>query len=172
MATGLIGLYVDPMKHFCLILILAGMPAYMTSCASSSKKPSATLAELSSRGVNSSTLKRIQSGRVLGFDDILNLVQLHISEKAIVAYLQSTHAPYRFTTSQLEQLSGAGAGSNLVNYLGKSIGYYEATKRNQVGGSKWDNHPYFNDPAYWGPAPFDYGFPGDWYEPGYIDVRR
>ena len=160
------------MKRFFLILMIVGLPACMTSCASSSKKPAATLAALSSQGVNASTLKRIQNGRVLGFDDILNLVQRHISEKAIVAYLQSTHAPYRFTTSQLDQLSQAGAGSNLVNYLGKSIGYYEATKRNQLGGSKWDNHPYFNDPAYWGPAPFDYGFPGEWYEPGFIGVRR
>lgn len=152
--------------------MIAGLPACMTSCANSSKKPAATLVALSSQGVNASTLKKIQNGRVLGFEDILNLVQRHISEKAIVAYLQSTHAPYRFTTSQLDQLSQAGAGSHLVNYLGKSIGYYEATKRNQLGGSKWDNHPYFNDPAYWGPAPFDYGFPGEWYEPRFIGVRR
>jgi len=80
--------------------------------------------------------------------------------------LKSTHAPYRFTTKELEQLSDAGAGSTLVNYLGQSFGYYEATKRAQTGGAgKWDSHPYFTDPGYWGQAPFGYEFPGDWGDP-------
>jgi hypothetical protein len=113
-------------------------------------------------------VKRIQHGRVLDFDDILALVKVNVSDKAVVAYLKSTHAPYRFTTAQLEQLSDAGCGSTLVNYLGQSIGYYEATKRNQLGGPKWENNPYFNDPLFWGAPPFDYGFPGEWGYPGFL----
>jgi hypothetical protein len=99
---------------------------------------------------------------VLDFDDIMSLAKAGVSDKAIVAYLKSTKAPYKFNTAQLEQLSNAGVGSTLVNYLGQSVGYYEASKRNQLGGSKWDSHPYFNDPFFWGNAPFDYGFPGEW----------
>ena len=150
------------MKRLALLCSLLALPLALNSCATAGSKPSASLAVLAQQGVPSATLSRIKAGRVLSFSDILTLVQRHISDKAIVAYLKSTHAPYRFTTAQLEQLSSAGAGSTLVNYLGASIGYYEATKANQVGTSKWDNHPYFNDPAYWGAAPFDYGFPMEW----------
>ncbi|MFM8983340.1 MAG: hypothetical protein ACKOLA_10620, partial [Spartobacteria bacterium] len=131
-------------------LLLALLPLLLlASCATSpfqANPPASALSQILQRGVPTTTVKRIQHGRVLDFDDILALVKANVSDKGVVAYLKSTHAPYRFTTAQLEQLSDAGAGSTLVNYLGQSIGYYEATKRNQLGGSKWDNDPYFNNP--------------------------
>lgn len=150
------------MKRLFLLCSLLALPVALDSCANAGSKPKASLVVLAQQGIPAPTLSRIKAGRVLGFSDILILVNHHISDKAIVSYLKSTHAPYRFTTAQLEQLSSAGAGSSLVNYLGSSIGFYEATKAKQVGGNKWDNHPYFNDPAYWGEAPFDYGFPMEW----------
>lgn len=128
------------------------------------------LKQIAAKGVNPSTYARIENGRVLGYTDILNLVKADVPEAAIVSYLKSTKAPYRLTTAQLEQLTDAGAGSDLVNYLGKSVGYYEATKRAQTGGSQWDQHPYFNDPAYLGEAPFPYAFPAEWNDPAAVGL--
>lgn len=158
------------MKFLTTLFALPILALSLTSCASP-ERPSASptiLAQMGQRGVPSGTIKRISAGRVLDFDDILSLVKANVSEKGIVAYLKSTHAPYKFSTSQLQQLSDAGAGSTLVNYLGQSVGYYEATKATQLGGSKWDNDPYFNDPLYWGLAPFPYAFPGEWIDPGFV----
>jgi hypothetical protein len=142
----------------------------MSSCATSQKAlaSSGIEAQMAQHGVPASTRKRVQSGRVLDFDDIMSLTKAEVSDKAIVAYLKSTKAPYKLTMAQLEQLTNAGAGSTLINYLGQSIGYYEASKRNQVGGRKWDRHPYFNNPFFWGAPPFDYAFPGEWADPGMV----
>jgi hypothetical protein len=158
------------MKNILALTLLAATTLHLTSCATrfDAQAPSQTLAALTQKGVPATTVSRIQAGRILDFDDILALFKAGVSDKAVVTYLKSTRAPYQFTTTQLEQLSDAGAGSTLVNYLGQSIGYYEATKRNQLGGSKWDNNPYFTDPFFWGPAPFDYAFPGEWADPGFV----
>lgn len=152
------------MKFTPLLLITA---LFLTACATS--KPVA-LEKIAATGVAPSTYAKIESGRVLQFPDILNLVKADVPEEAVVSYLKSTKAPYRLTTAELEQLSDAGAGSDLVNYLGKSVGYYEATKRAQTGGSNWDNHPYFNDPAYLGDAPFPYAFPDAWNDPAAVGL--
>ena len=53
-------------------------------------------------------------------------------------------------------------------WLADGFHRYLATKRNQLGGSKWENNPYFNDPLFWGAPPFDYGFPGEWGYPGFL----
>lgn len=143
---------------------------FLASCASAPDPSPRVLQRLSAAGVESRTCSKIQSGRVLSYGDILGLVQHKVSDAVIVSYLKSTHAPYRFTDSQLGKLGQAGAGSQLINYLGQSVGYYEATKRSQTGGTDWDKHPYFNDPGYWGPAPFPYAFPGEWADPGFIGM--
>lgn len=158
------------MKLLTALLALPLVLLSFSSCATIDRAAAspAILAQMGQRGVPSGTIKRISAGRVLDFDDILSLVQANVSDKGIVAYLKSTHAPYKFTTAQLQQLSDAGAGSDLVNYLGKSVGYYEATKASQLGGSKWDNNPYFNDPLFWGVAPFPYAFPGEWMDPAFV----
>jgi len=160
------------MRFIPVILFSIALPFVMSSCATSQHAlaPSGIAAQMAQHGVPASTQKRVQAGRVLDFDDIMCLAKAGVSDKAIVAYLKSTKAPYRFTTAQLEQLTNAGAGSTLVNYLGQSIGYYEVSKRNQLGGNKWDSHPYFSDPFFWGAAPFDYGFPGEWSDPGLYRV--
>jgi hypothetical protein len=157
------------MKFIPVTLSIIALPFFLNSCATSPQAlaPEGIASQMAKQGIPASTQKRVQAGRVLDFDDIMILAKAGVSDNAIVAYLKSTKAPYKFTINQLEQLTDAGAGSTLVNYLGQSVGYYEASKRNQVGGSKWDSHPYFNDPFFWGAAPFDYGFPGEWSDPGF-----
>ena len=150
--------------------VLAVASLILASCASGPEPTPIVLQHLAASKVDSRTYAKIQAGRVLSYGDILSLVGDKIPDDAIVSYLKSTHAPYRFSNAQMERLSDAGAGPSLVNYLGKSVGYYEAAKRNQTGGEKWDKHPYFNDPYYWGPAPFDYGFPDEWCDPGMAGV--
>jgi len=143
---------------------------FVASCATTPAPSPLAIQKLAASGVAPSTQKRIQAGRVLGFDDIKGLCKAGVPDSAIVSYLKSTHAPYKFSDAQLGQLSDAGAGSLLVNYLGKSVGYFEATQRSQTGGSKWQNHPYFNDPDYWGAAPFPYAFPDEWEDPALVGM--
>lgn len=115
------------MKFIPVILLSIALSVFMSSCATSPQTlaPAGIAAQMAQRGVPASTQKRIQAGRVLDFDDIMSLAKAGVSDKAIVAYLKSTKAPYKLTTAQLEQLTNAGAGSTLVNYLGQSVGYYE-----------------------------------------------
>lgn len=150
--------------------VLSALCLLLASCATAPEPTPIALQRLAAAGVDSRTYAKIHAGRVLSYSDIQGLVQDKIPDTAIVSYLKSTHAPYRLTTSQLEALSDAGAGPNLVNYLGKSAGFYEATKRAQTGGEKWDQHPYFNDPYYWGGAPFPYAFPGEWSDPSMLGM--
>lgn len=143
---------------------------FLTACASGPAPTPLVLQRLATAGVDSRTYAKIHNGRVLSYSDICGLVKDRIPDAAIVSYLKSTHAPYKLSNSQLEKLSDMGAGAELVNYLGKSVGYYEATKRSQTGGSKWDTHPYFNDPYFMGAAPFPYEFPGEWYDPATLGM--
>ncbi|MFZ4774446.1 MAG: hypothetical protein ACOYM3_03740 [Terrimicrobiaceae bacterium] len=155
------------MKSLPALLILC---LFLASCATAPAPTPLVLQRLAVAGVDSRTYAKIHAGRVLSYSDIEGLVQDKIPDAAIVSYLKSTHAPYRLTDAQLDSLSNSGAGSDLVNYLGKSVGYYEATKRAQTGGDKWDNHPYFNNPYYLGGAPFPYAYPGEWSDPAMLGM--
>ncbi|GAB4171811.1 MAG: hypothetical protein Fur0032_11150 [Terrimicrobiaceae bacterium] len=148
-----------------LLALLALTPLFLLGCQTPHGSQPVVLQKLAASGIEPSTYAKIKGGRVLSYDDILGLVGDKVPGEVIVSYLKSTHAPYKLTTSQLERLSDAGADSNLVNYLGQSVGYYQANKRSQTGGSSWDKHPYFNDPYYWGPAPFAYDYPESWFDP-------
>ncbi len=158
---------VRDMKNLSALLIAC---LFLVSCASGPAPTPLVLQRLATAGVDSRTYAKIHAGRVLSYQDILGLVQDKIPDAAIVSYLKSTHAPYQLKPAQLEALSDAGAGSDLVNYLGKSVGFYEATKRAQTGGDKWDKHPYFDDPYYMGAAPFPYAYPGEWSDPAMMGM--
>jgi len=144
--------------------------ALVAGCATTPQSPQkpAYLGKLAAMHVDPTTYNRIAAGRVLSYQDILNLVTSHVPDKAIVGYLKSTRAPYHLTDKQLLALTNAGAGSSLVNYLGSATGFYDATKPNQTGRiPKWERHPYFNDAAYVGAPPFAFGYPGEWNDPAF-----
>ncbi len=147
--------------------------AVLSACAATGKPsgpPTAVLAKLRAKGVSDATYAKIANHRVLTYSDISGLVKKDVPSPVILTYIRSTHAPYTLTTARLEALDDAGASPELVNYLGKSAGYFEATERSQTGGTgQWKNNPYFNDPYYLGVAPFGYGWPGEWYDPGWVD---
>ncbi len=127
------------------------------------------LAKLQAMGISSQTYAKIANGRVLSFSDIYGLVKKGVPGPVILTYIKSTHAPYKLTDDQLNQLVDAGANPQLVNYLGQSVGFFEATERHQTGVSgKWWKHPYFYDPYFMGPAPFGYAFPGEWYDADWV----
>lgn len=160
------------------IIVLSAVVALVfgwTGCAStqsSGKKPG-YLKTLQTKQVDPSTYTRIYHGRVLQYADILNLVKKGVPDDKIVSYLKSTKAPYRLSNVQITALLNAGAGPTLVNYLGKSTGFYDATTPDQTGGSvrPWSNywkHPYYTDPYFMGPAPFGWDYPGDWFGPGFF----
>ena len=147
--------------------------AALAACATTSKPsgpPTAMFAQLKAKGIPSATYAKIVNHRVLSYADIHGLLDKDVPSPVILTYLQSTHAPYKFTNAQLEELDDEGASAALINYLGKSTGYFEATERSQTGGAgKWKNDPFFNDPAYLGDAPFGYMWPAEWYDAGWMD---
>ena len=127
------------------------------------------LDKLRAMGVDQKTYAKIANHRVLSYDDIYELVKKRVPGPVVVTYLRSTRAPYRLTNRQLERLTDAGASADLVNYLGQSTGYFEATERDQTGqAGEWKNHPYYSDPFFTGPPPFGYEWPGEWDDPGWI----
>jgi hypothetical protein len=154
------------LRVFCFCLALCALHACVTSPQSDQPQ---VLDKLRAMGVDQKTYAKIANHRVLGYDDIYELVKKSVPGPVIVTYLRSTHAPYRLTNRQLERLTDAGASGDLVNYLGQATGYFEATERNQTGRTgAWKNHPYYSDPFFMGPAPFGYEWPGEWDDPGWI----
>lgn len=135
----------------------------LSGCATQQSSHPPVLAALQAKHVDSRTYAKIVNHRVLNYSDITGLLAKGVSSSVILSYIQSTHAPYTLTDKQLQHLVSLGASSDLVNYLGKSVGFFEATERKQTGGAgKWKNHPYFADPYFMGPPPFDYAWPGEW----------
>lgn len=154
------------------LLLLLGLSAAFVSCATTQNQPKTppVLAKLAAMNIDSRTYAKIANHRVLSYGDILGLVKKGVPSPVIQTYLQSTHAPYTLTDAQLNALVDAGASADLVNYLGKSVGFFEATERSQTGGAgKWKNNPFFADPYYLGEPPFVWGWPGEWYDPMWID---
>lgn len=158
--------------HALRFLACAAAFAAFSGCASLQQNQTPPmLAALANKHVDSRTYAKIVNHRVLNYADIKGLVVKGVPSPVILTYIQSTHAPYTFTDSQLQGLVSAGASSDLVNYLGKSVGFFEATERHQTGGAgKWKNNPYFNDPYFMGPPPFDYAWPGEWYSDQWVNT--
>lgn len=122
------------------------------------------LGVLRSEKVDPVTYARMANGRVLGFGDIQNLVSKGVPGNMIVPYLKATRTPYKFSTAQINTLVKDGADDVLINYLGKAAGIYmedEGDVPAHAGGARL--HPYWTDPGYMGPAPFDFGYPDVWY---------
>ncbi len=148
----------------------------LAGCATTSSQmppPPPYLAQLEKMGVAPATLDRIANARVLGFEDVLELVRRGVPGDRIVAYLRSTRAPYNFTQPQINALVRAGADSTLVNFVGRDAGDFliDAQNENQQARLLRDarfrrelwQDPYFTDPTYAGAPPFDYVWPALWY---------
>lgn len=159
--------------HFLRVLFAMAACAALAACATTSKPsgpPTAMFAQLRAKGISNATYTKIVNHRVLSYADIHGLLDKDVPSPVILTYLRSTHAPYKLTNAQLEELDDEGASADLINYLGKSTGYFEATERSQTGGAgKWKNDPFFNDPAYLGEPPFGYMWPAEWYDAGWMD---
>lgn len=154
-------------------LSLAASMVFLAACTTAPKQsgPPPVLAKLSAMGISTTTYNKISNHQVLTYGDMLGLLKKKVPSPVILTYLKSTHAAYTLTDAQLDALNDAGASADLVNYLGKSVGYFEATERSQTGGAgKWKDNPYFADPYYMGGAPFGYMWPNEWYDPGFVDA--
>lgn len=140
----------------------------LAGCATPQPSSPAYLRVLAQKGVNPGTYTRISHGRVLTYDDVVDLVKKGVPGEKIVGYLKATRAPYRFTQKQINGLINAGADATLVNYLGRGLGDYMQDQGNiprptpAPGVDAPFIDPYFGDPYYMGPAPFFFGYPDDW----------
>lgn len=146
-------------------LLLAILSAALCACATVNQpqlEAPGYLKVLKAKQVDPVTYARIATGRVLGFGDIKNLVSKGIPGNMIVPYLKATRTPYKFTAKQINALVSAGADDVLVNYLGKAAGIYMEDEGDIPSSGKWSSHPYFADPDYSGPAPFDFAYPDAW----------
>lgn len=149
------------MKQICLLAALV----VLSACATTTKVPQLEqpgyMKVLAAKKVAPATYARIAHGRVLGYDDIRNLAVKGVPGKMVVPYLKATKTPYNFTSQQINGLVDAGADSTLVNYLGKAKGIYLEDAGN-IPSSTGGLHPYWSDPGYAGPVPFDFAYPGAW----------
>jgi hypothetical protein len=159
------------------VFLSAAFALALGACATTPSGPApgtpAYFKTLESLNVAPATLKRVETGRVLSFADVLELVKRDVPGSEIVAYLQSTRASYNYTQKQVNTLMNAGADSTLVNYVGRSDGDFlidaqNAQQQAQVRQNyKFDKQlwkdPYFIDPDFAGPAPFPYMYPAGWY---------
>lgn len=124
---------------------------------------------LERKGLDEATYARISRGRVLGYGDVMALVRAGVPGSMIVPYLRATRTPYDFPTPQINALVRAGADDELINYLGKARGIYLEDSGNvptSTGGGA-ASHPYWSDPDFMDPAPFDFGYPDVWYNSDY-----
>ncbi len=154
-------------------LPVAASIVFLSACATTpppQSGPPPVLAKLRGMGIDNITYEKIANHRVLSYTDMYGLLNKKVPSPVILTYLKSTKAPYTLTNTELEQLDDAGASGDLLNYLGKSTGFFVATERDQTGGAgKWKDNPYFADPYYMGAAPFGYMWPGEWYDPAFVD---
>lgn len=109
--------------------------------------------ELGSKKIDKGTLQRAAAGRVIGVDDIKNMLRNGVPNDTIVAYLKATKTPYRLTAGQLNSLRSAGANQTLVVYLEKANSLHGSGRGSEL------SHPYYSDPYYSGPAPFRFVYP-------------
>lgn len=157
-------------RFFAVAVLGIFLAACVTTPRSAQPQPQAVLSKLQTMGITEATYDKIAAHRILTYTDIYGLVKKKVPGSVILTYLKSTHAPYTLSNGQLNALNDAGASAGLLNYLGKSVGFFEATESDQTGQTgKWRNDPYFNDPYYMGEAPFDGMWPGEWYSPDWVD---
>jgi hypothetical protein len=148
------------MNFILALLIAVLLPACATTNTPQMEQP-AYMKVLAAKKIDPATYARIAHGRVLGYDDIENLVEKGIPGKMIVPYLRATKTPYSFSSAQINELVDDGADSTLVNYLGKAKGIYLEDDSN-IPSSTGGLHPYWSDPGYAGAAPFGFAYPDAW----------
>ena len=120
------------------------------------------------------TCAKIANHRVLSCDDICQL----LVEKRVpgpLSSLSAEHAAYligRRIVPTASDLTKAGAGADLMNYLGQSNRLFRGHGAQSDGQSRENgrNHPYYSDPFFLGPPPFAYEWPGEWDDPGWIET--
>ena len=150
--------------------LLAVPVLFFAACASNPQLDPAVSSTLSSKGVTAGTTEKMNAGQVLGYDDILGLVQKDVPSDVIVGYLTSTRKVYNFSYGQLQSLKAAGATPQLLNYLTETQGFYghtsPAQKQRLTGEQK---RAYYNSPGYQNQQPFGYNQPmvDGFYNSGY-----
>lgn len=143
---------------------------FLAACASTQQIDPAVSSTLSSRGVATGTTAKMNAGQVLGYSDILDLVQKDVPSSVIVGYLNSTRKVYNFSYGQLQSLKAAGATPQVLNYLTETQGFYGHTSPAQTERLKGEQkRAYFNSPGYQNQQPFAYNQPmiDGFYDSGY-----
>jgi hypothetical protein len=141
---------------------------WLAACASTPQVNPAVATALSSRGVDQGTYTKVTQGRVLDYNDILNLLEKKVPTHIIIGYLQSTRKAYDFSYSQLQGLKATGATPQLLNYLTETQGFYGVNTAKQAARLTGEQkRAYFNTPGYQSQGPFSTPLVDEWADPGY-----
>lgn len=159
------------MKISLASLAALALAILVSGCASTgSQVDPAITSAVTSRGVDSGTVLKMNSGRALDYQDIQNLVNRGVPANIIVAYLNSTQKVYNLSYAQLAGLKQAGATPQLLNYLTETQGFYgNNSPKQKARMSKQQRDQYYNSPYYQDEQPFAYNQPviDDWYDSAY-----
>lgn len=156
------------MKSSFLSLITLGILFLFSGCATGPTVDPQVTALVSAHHVDQGTYEKMLRGQVLNYNDIVNLVQKRVPSSIIVGYLRSTEHIYNFTYEQLRDLRSLGAGSELLNYLTETEGFY-GTHETPSHGSKVPKYVRDNSMLNQDKQPFFYNEPivDDWYDSAY-----
>jgi hypothetical protein len=109
--------------------------------------------EVGAKKIDKGTLQRVAAGRVVGVEDMKNMLRGGVPNEKIVAYLKATKTPYMLNEIQLKSLRSAGANRTLITYLEKANAMHGTGRGSEL------SHPYYSDPYYSGAAPFRFSYP-------------
>ncbi|MDX2081200.1 MAG: hypothetical protein SFU53_10475 [Terrimicrobiaceae bacterium] len=159
------------MKSSLVVAVGLAVAVFVSGCASTgSQVDPAITSAVTSRGVDSGTVLKMNNGRALDYQDIENLVSRGVPSTIIVAYLNSTRKVYDLSYAQLAGLRSAGATPQLLNYLTETQGFYgNNSPRQKARVAKEQKDQYYNSPYYQDEQPFAYNPPviDDWYDSAY-----
>lgn len=156
--------------HISRFLPAAALLGHMVLAGCASQINESVNNTLTQHHVGPATTVKMQNGRALDYNDIVELVRRGVPGNIIVGYLQSTGKVYNFGPVQLQALRDQGASDQVLNFLQETQGFYGRTTPAQSQRlSKEQSAEYYNTPLYQDQAPFAYNQPivDDWYDSGY-----
>lgn len=114
--------------------------------------------EFRSYGISSSVYARLARGSRLSVSDLVHLVERRVSEDLIIRHLEESGEIYRLSTPELKRLARAGAGDDLLEFMG-------GERRRYAGPPVYYEYDPYHDPYF-----YDY-YPGPsvgvYYHEGY-----
>lgn len=66
------------------------------------------------------TLNKIQRGKVLQLEDVVNMTKAGVSDDAIIAEIKATQSAFYLTEEDIEELRHEGVSEKVISYMGET----------------------------------------------------